>query len=346
MSYLKPLRFAVIGGLCLVFFVPFIVANGSVFPDIFNIAFPVNAFFPFIVGKNFVFRLLIEILLGLYLVLALREPKYRPRASCILWALTAFVVWMGIATIFSADPTKSFWSNFERMEGYLTLLHLFVYFIILGAVVEAEKWWERLLQCSILSSVLMGVYALFQIGGAIAIDQGRLDATLGNATYLAVFMLFNMFFTLFLLVRQRSSAVAQSLYGIALVLQFTALFETETRGALLGLVGGLVLGALWIIWRAARQPEWRALRKVSMGAIGVIAVLVIAFFALKNTAIVQKSNTLNRVASISLTDKTTEARFLIWHMAYQGFVQSPKTMALGWGQENFNLVFNNRAARE
>ncbi|MBY0293960.1 O-antigen ligase family protein, partial [Patescibacteria group bacterium] len=345
MSYTRFLRWTLLIGSALLFFIPFIIADGgSGYQTGNNLYIPLaNMFFPFITGKNFAFRIIVELLAGAYILLALREPKYRPRASMLMWAFGAFVGWGGIATFVSVDPIKSFWSNFERMEGYITILHLFVYFVIVGAVVEAEKWWNRLFQFSIASGALMGIYSLLQSLNFFPISSqsgSRADGTFGNATYLAVFMLFNLFITLFMLVRQRHSTSAQVLYGIAIVLQFAGLYFTQTRGAFLGLFGGLVIAAIYIAWQG-RGQEWRTLRRVSYWALGVIAVLVIAFLALRTSPVIRdSSDTLSRIASISLEDPTTIARFQIWHMAWQGFTDSPKTIALGWGQENFSYVFN------
>jgi O-antigen ligase/tetratricopeptide (TPR) repeat protein len=339
MSYTKVLRFAIITGLCAVFFVPFIIANGSAFPDIFNIAFPVNAYFPFITGKNFVFRILIEILFGLYILLALREPKYRPRASVILWTLFAFVVWMGVVTVFSVDPIKSFWSNFERMDGYITLLHLFVYFIMLGAVVGAEGWWDKFLRVCVFSGALMGILALLQLLHIMPISSqsgARVDTTFGNAIYLAVYMLFSIFITLFMLVRERRSTLAQAVYGIALVLEVVALYYSQTRGAQLGLIGGLIVTGIWIAWRG-RGRQWHTVRQVAFWGLGFILVVMVAFIAARNTSFVKNSDSLERLASISLSDPTTSTRLQIWEMAYKGILQKPIT---GWGQENFDFVFN------
>lgn len=347
MSYTRFLRWGLLAGLVAVFFIPFIIADGGggyQNPSSSNLYIPFfGMFFPFITGKSFVFRILVEVLLGLYIVLALREPKYRPRGSVVLWTLCAFVAWIGISTIFSMDPVKSFWSNFERMEGYLGMLHFFVYFIIVGAMASAEEWWDKLFHASIVSSVLMGCYSLLQLMHVFPISTQsgtRVDATFGNAIYLAVFMLLNFFITLYMLVSRKHAPSKQALYGIALVLQFAGLYFTETRGALLGVIGGLVVAALYIVWKG-RSAEIRPLRKIALWGLGGIAVLVIAFFALRSTPLVQHSSTLSRLASISLDDTTTHARlFYIWPMALKGFADSPKTMALGWGEENFNFVFN------
>ncbi len=330
MKYISYLKWVIFGGLALVFFVPFIIADGSVFP---------NMFFPFITGKNFAFRILIELLFGLYIILAAAAPEYRPRASKIMWVCLAFVAWVGLGTLLSVDPIKSFWSNFERMEGYITLLHLFLYFVMAGAILSVDKLWSRFIQVSIASSVVMGCYGLLQLAKVLPISSqsgSRLDTSFGNATYLAVFMLFNLFLTLFMLVRQRKSAIAQAVYGVALVLQATGLFYTQTRGALLGVIGGLIVAAIFIAWRA-QDPQWKLLRKVSLWGLGIIAVLAVAFIGLRHTALVNKSQTLNRLASISLSDPTTQSRFLIWQMAFDGFKEKP---IQGWGQENFSYVFN------
>lgn len=332
MQYTKFLRWGLLGGLALIFFIPFVVADGSLFP---------NMYFPFITGKNFAFRILVEVLLGAYILLALREPKYRPQSSYLLWAVGAFVAWAAVATLVSVDPSKSFWSNFERMEGYITVLHLFAYFVIMSTMAAAEGWWNRLFQISIVSGTLQALYSLGQLLHVAGLNPSsqsgpRLDGTFGNATYLAVFMFFNIFLTLFMLVRERRSSMAQMLYGLALVLQVAVLYYTQTRGTLLGLLGGLLVAGLYIVLRA-KGAEWKQWRKYSLYGLGALAVVVVVFLAARESSFVKKSETLSRFASISLTDRTTTARFQIWNMAYQGFVEKP---LMGWGQENFSYVFN------
>jgi len=347
MQYVNSLRWAIIGGLCLLPFLAFLVANGNILPSMF---------FPFITGKNFAFRFLIEILLALYVILAIREPKYRPTSSWILFAVGGFVAWMGVATIFSVDPIKSFWSNFERMEGYVTLLHYFALFIIAGAMFTAEKWWDKFFQVAVSSGVLMAIYSLLQafhlFGLAPSSQSGpRADGTFGNATYLAVYMLISAFLTLFMMAKIagggkdeiRRSRGLLTFYAIALVLETLGLFFTETRGAALGLVGGLIIAALYIVVRG-RGGEWALLRKLSIGVLAAVVVFTGLFFAFKDTSVVRNTPMLGRLASISLNDPTTMSRFShIWPMAVEGAMERPVT---GWGQENFSFVFNEHYAPE
>ncbi len=330
MNYTKWLRYVLIGGLFLSLLIPFIIANGGLFP---------NMFFPFITGKNFAFRILTELMLGAYVLLALREPRYRPRFSWVFAALCGFVLWAGIATIFSVDPVKSFWSNFERMEGYVTVLHLLAYFFIASAVLTADKLWTPFFRASVAASVAMSGYGLLQLVGKIGIDQGstRLDGTLGNAIYLAVYMLFNIFFALILLYRDRDNKTLRWLYAAAIALDAFVLFGTETRGTILGLVGGLAVACLYLVYELRRDARWDRLRRAALGGLAALVIIVGGFIAVKNTSFVQHSPALGRLASISFEDQTTKARFMIWHMAWDGFKDKP---VFGWGQENFNFVFN------
>src|SRR3989344_4602788 len=190
MEYERFLRWAGVAGLFLIPVIPFIIST--------------NMFFPFITGKNFAFRILVELLTGIWLLLALKNPAYRPRFSWILAALGLFTLWMAVATGMSVDPTKSFWSNFERMEGYITVLHLFAYFIVAASILHATRLWTRFFEFSVIVSAAIGVYALCQAIGFIPIDQGatRITATLGNAIYFGIYLVFNIYLALFLLWRE------------------------------------------------------------------------------------------------------------------------------------------------
>ncbi len=332
-NYTWWLRWSIIIGLFATLFIPFVIANGS-----FGVP---NMFFPFITGKNFIFRIIVEIILGLYLLLALKEPKYRPRSSSVLWAVGAFVLWIGVSAISSVDPIKSFWSNFERMEGYIGLLHVAAYFLIASTVLTAENLWTRFLQTSVGLSVLMGLYGILQLRGYIGIDQGssRLDGTLGNAAYMAIYELFNIFFALFLLAREWKTQSMRWIYGIAIALNTFILFYTQTRGTVLGLVAGLLAAAVYliIVTKNSHEKEWKMLRKIAAIMLGSIAVILVLFFAVRQIPAVQQSSAFGRLATISLNDKTTASRLMIWQMAYDGFKEKP---LFGWGQENFSYVFN------
>src|SRR3989344_5909496 len=325
------LKYLIYGGLFLLPFIPLIITS--------------SMYFPFITEKNFTFRILAEIIIGFWAMLAVRDARYRPKFSLISYAVLAFVAIIALADTFGVYPYKSFWSNYERMEGLVTLLHLLGLFFVASSVLKTEKLWSRFFHTSIGVSVILGIYSLFQLSGAIKINQGgvRVDGTLGNATYLAVYMLFHIFLTAFFLAKRHYakkgvgeffSDYANYIYGAVIALQSVILYYTASRGPILGLIGGIFISSILI---AVFERERNGIRKISFAALATIIVISGSFIALRDRDFVRNSKVLARFSDISVGERTTRSRFMIWNMAYQGFKERP---ILGWGQENFNYVFN------
>lgn len=321
------LRNAVIFGLFSALFIPLIVFNSS--------------FFPFITGKNIAFRMIVDVVFVLWLILALRDSVYRPKKNWLTYLIGIFAALILVSDLLGPNPVKSLLSNFERMEGWVTLLHFALYYLVLTSVFTTQKIWERFFQTSLGVSLITAVYGFCQLAGVITINQGgvRLDATFGNATYFAVFMLFNVFLALFCFSRAYYTSLKDNtrtflLYytAIAAVADATILFYTATRGTMLGLLGGLILTTFLI---ALFEKEKTQLRKVSAGALIFLVLVSGVVYLSRDTAFVKSSQSLSRLTSISLDDGN--ARFMIWNMALSGVKERP---ILGWGQENFNFVFN------
>lgn len=307
-------------GVFLVPFIPVIVVS--------------SLFFPFITGKGFAFRIIVEVIFACWLLLALRHPAYRPKHSLLLSGVLSFIGIVFLADALAVNPFKAFWSNFERMEGFITMIHLCAYFLVATSVLDEEKWWHRFFATSVGVSAFLGVYGLLQLSGKIPINQGgvRLDGTFGNAAYFAGYMLVHIFLTLFLIFRQRITVWFRWLYGGALALQVVTLYFTATRGAAVGLVGGLLLTMLLI---ALFENKYNRLRIGAAGSLLALLIIVFSVYTARESDFVKKNPTLTRFASISLGE--AGPRFMVWNMAWEGFKERP---ILGWGQEGFNHVFN------
>ena len=322
----------IIGAFCL----PFIV---------FYVA--TSLFFPFITGKNFAFRIIVEIMTSSWLGLALISSEYRPRRSWILAAFTAFVFIIAIANAQGVYPFKSFWSNFERMDGWITLIHLLAYLVVSVSVLTTERLWRSLFQLSLGISVCVGMYGFLQLLGLRAVGQGgatgltaRLDGTLGNAIYLAVYMLFHVFFAALLWAQEWSERRVGKRKLISFVYGFIIFFDTlilcfsGTRGTILGLIGGAILAALLYMLLA---PEAKTVRNYVLASLFVLFVFSVMLWAARDTEAVKRVGFLVRLANISVNDPTIQSRFMNIGMAWQGFKERP---LLGWGQENYAVVFD------
>jgi tetratricopeptide (TPR) repeat protein len=319
----NALKYIIVGGIFLSLFTPFVVSE--------------TLFFPFITGKAFFFRIIVEILFAAWLLLICIDRSYLPRRSVILTMIVVFMAVIGLADIFGNNFGKSFWSNFERMEGYIGWIHLFAYFLVATSVMTTRKMWSYFFHASIVLSAALSFNALGPLFESLktGVDLGRIDGTTGNPIYLAVYNLFHISLIIFYWFKgQVHTKGLHVAYGAALAVNLLTLYYTATRGVILGLIGGFFLAILLI---AIFEKKHKKLRKISIGFVGLMVVFVMSFIGMRDAQFVQDSPVLKRFADISAEDTTTKGRFLIWDMSFKGFKENP---ILGWGQGNFSYVFD------
>jgi O-antigen ligase/tetratricopeptide (TPR) repeat protein len=336
----------------LVPFVAYYIADGGTF-DMLNFGSS-GMFFPFISGKNIAFRGLVEIAFACWALLALLDPKYRPKKSPILVAYTLFIVAIFISDMFGVDPWRSFWSNFERMEGFIGHIHLFVYFVILSSVVSTAKEWRTMLQVFLASNVLVMSFGFSQLFGTkefilakvfpqlaakfaasfpVHMSSTRIDSTIGNSAYYGVYCLFFAFIAAIFWTEAKQKW-EKWVYGILVALNLISVFYSGTRGSMVGLVAAIFVSFSLIAWKEKGKA-----RKVLIGSLVAIVVLVGSIFMMKNSSLVQNSPSLSRIASIAPGDLTTMSRFTIWTISYEAWKDRP---IFGYGQENFSNIFAER----
>ncbi len=312
------LKAIVYGGVFAVPFITLLVAN--------------DLFFPFITGKNYTFRVLVGVMFFAWIALALLDVRYRPKFSWMLGGFAALLVVMFFANLTGAHPPTSFWSNFERMDGYVTLVHLFLYILIAGTMLQNQQQWTWFWYTSLTVATAVALHGLGQYVGLIDGGGTRISGRLGNAAYMAIYMLFHIFLVFYLFVRE-SRIGMRVLYGvIALVMTFV-LLETGTRGTAIGLAVGVGVMTAYTAVFAARFPQFR---NAAIGTCALFVLIIGGFLMAQNSQFVQDSRTLSRIANIDL-QQDLEVRMAIWSIAWQGVQDRP---LLGWGQENFNFVFN------
>lgn len=292
-----------------------------------------NFFFPFITGKNFYFRILVELVFAAWVVLAALAPEYRPRRGPVLYAVSAFIGILGIATLFGVNPYHSFWSNFERMEGYVTHLHLLALFLVLASTMKTKKEWFYFANAAVIVGAYVAAYGFLQSVHILTLSgEGRPYATLGNTIYLAVYMMFNFFIlgSLLYSVRVPGARVA---YALALALDAYIFFLAASRGAFIGFAIGtsfVALGALFI-------SRSRRVRVSAVAGIAVFIVLAAVIIAFPKSGFVQSNQLFSRFAATLSQGFGHDPRIMIWGIAWNSFLQRP---LLGWGPENFISAYS------
>ncbi len=315
------LKVIVYGGLFAVPFLTLYVAN--------------DYFFPYITGKNFDFRIIIELVFFAWVVLALAEAKYRPKFSWLISAFGIFLVVMLFANLLGQHSHSSFWSNFERMDGYVTLVHVFLYILVLGSVLTTKKLWGYYLHTTLLVAFIVSLYGLAQFAGVVeGVERTRIESYLGNAAYLAIYMFFHIFIVFWLFVESKVN-LHRIIYGLLAVMFIFTLIETGTRGTVLGMAVGMAVMAAYIALFGAKYKEFQ---RVAIGAFVLLLIGAGVFVLGKDSAFIQDNPNLARIANINL-EEDLKVRGTIWGMAWEGVQERP---VLGWGQGNFNYIFNEK----
>ena len=291
--------------------------------------------FPFITLKTIYFRMLVEIALFLYLLLALSSPHYRPRMNKLIWSVLIFGIIVFVTGLLGVNPYRSFWGTIERGEGFLTISHLIAFFFILSQMIKSKRHWLDFLTAEVVVAFLVGFYALAQRFGAqwtIHPGEARLSSTLGNAAYLGAYALGNFWLSL-LLFAQRKHIAWKIFFALSVLFEVYILFQTQTRAAMLAfLVTLFLVGFLFVFLSKNRHIKTAALITI------LIVVGTSSLIWLKKD--IDWSNSklpFGRLASISLSHTTVESRLYSWDSAMQGWQDH---FLLGYGWENYNVAFN------
>lgn len=294
--------------------------------------------FPYITGKNFAFRILVEFAAVFWVSLITVNKKYRPDNSAIAISILTFTFIVGIADIFGVNPYKSFWSNYERMEGYITILHLTLYFMIIRSVLQTRKDWLLFFNTILAVSLLVCLFSLSlptaTKGTRFWMEYDtRIYGTIGNPTFLAAYLLLTIFIG-FITFLNTNKKYLKTYYIILILFNAVVIYRTATRGALLSGFIGLIIMSVFYISTTVKRQKWRSTNTAITGAI-IICLVAVSFTTITYHKSFKRDVTLSRLASMS-SDSSVKARLDSWKMAWNGIKEKP---LLGWGQENFIGVY-------
>ena len=294
---------------------------------------------PFHFGKVLVFRSLVEIMGVAYLILVLKDHSYLPRRDNFFWAFLLFTGAFTLTTLTSVLKYPSFWGTLERMGGLWTFGHYFLFFIILTSVFTKKEHWQKLFNLTIFAGVLSAFYGFGQkmnIGFILGSGgRERIFGTIGNPALFAGYELFTVFLSLIMYLRA-GLAKSRKFYLLAFIISSVAILMTVVRGSILGYAIGLaVFVFLWTLYKKSRLGK-----TIFAVLIGLAMAFGLFAWLFHSSSLVQNSKFLKRITDLSLTSITVQTRFWAWEAGITGWKESPKTVLLGWGPENFNIPFS------
>ena len=258
--------------------------------------------FPFITAKAIVFRLLLDLAFLPWLLLLIIDPAARPRwnRSAVMMVLTLLALL--IADIGSAQPKAAFFSNFERMEGFVAWAYLGLFFFMMRSVMPGRasiifRW------CLVASSIIVCLIAFIGWGP----NRPQPNSTFGNPSYVGQFCAMMVFVIL--------SLGRRWYHLLPLALNVLAVFAAGSRGALLALAAG---GVIYLLC-----SEVSASKKLVLGC---LAALGAGFLLYVNEPLWQ------RIVALGVWDNRPH----IWQTAWELVKLRP---IFGWGQEQLRYAF-------
>ncbi|TSC90977.1 MAG: tetratricopeptide repeat domain protein [Parcubacteria group bacterium Licking1014_17] len=320
---------------------------------LFSLFFPLiifrNSFSPFNFGKLIVFRTYIEILLPVFLYLIIKYPQLRPwkwsssvwgffKNNLILCTLGLFLVSYIISTFAGVNWRLSFWGSWERMGGLFSLLHYFIFFLMVVSVIRTKDDWVGFFWILVSAAFISSAYGFLQkfTSGVIvgATGRFRIVGTSGNAAAFAGYLVLSFFVALYLYTQTRSKIKKGILAAVCCIFS-AAVVMTLTRGTILA----LILGAAFIIgWFIARYlfNGIAGLRKRIIIAVAPLILVVVAALSIFFYTPISQNNIIRRLTFTTFRN-TVSFRLIVWNMALSGIKDKP---ILGWGPENFESVFS------
>lgn len=282
-----------------------------------------QCFFPFVGPKSLYFMALAEVAFFSYLALIIKHPRFKPKINLLFLVMVIWVAVLVLSSLLGVDPSRSFWSKFERMTGVLMWLHLLAFFVVISSVFKKDDWY-KILFVSLIAAVMISFFAIVTLfspqGSATMASRG--GATIGNSSFLATYLLFNLFFGLYLLFKTKE--MEQVFVGLALLIVAFAFFTSGGRAAIISALIGFFL--IFLCWLSFREKKGLRIIGRVLLFISVLSGITIMVF------IFTPDNFFNRV----FAKYASYSRYGNSKMALSGLKDRP---LLGWGPENFEIVF-------
>ncbi len=313
-------HFFIISATLAVFFLPLVVLPHSVFP--------------FILPKAFLLQFL-AIVAGLaaFFGFVYYPGFFKLRKSFIPLLVLFFYAAIFLSACLGVDFWRSVWSRGERMVGLFALFHYLLFFIVWVYFLTKEEWlmlWRWFVRIGMLVLLLAIVQLIFP-QFLYNFGSDRVASTLGNPVYLGNFALFLFFSSACFYFSFKKEDIRRWEWLGASFLSLFILFNTQTRGAIIGLLAGIVVtGGIFLLEKNHSALE----KKVVSCLIAFVVMFPVAILIMAYSGVTPHLPVVNRFVSAIREDST---RVVFWKMAYLGWKERPWT---GWGWENFYDLAN------
>ncbi|MCL5004642.1 MAG: O-antigen ligase family protein, partial [Patescibacteria group bacterium] len=222
-----------------------------------------------------------------------------------------------------------------------------------------KKDWLNFFKISLSVGFIVIFYAFLQYFGVknfpfLLISEERPISFIGNPAFLATHMFFTIIFAIvvffetigktFKLLNFETFKLLFWRYFSLLIIPLSAItiFLTATRGAIVGLVAGILFLLIYFAIKKSSNFEmfkFLNIRNLSIILLGLIVTFSAIFWITRQNQVWQKIPGLNRLAQTAAMDKSdpsTQFRLITWKLSWNAFKEKP---LFGWGPENYIVAY-------
>jgi len=338
------------GILAVIFFVPTYFAFAQENYNIFEL------------NKLVVLRILLMLILLAYVAKIFIQGRlaYQGKAKIFCFLMLVLASFL-LSTILSIHPQLSLWGSYARQQGFYSLIHYLLFFILL--ILNLKSWQQirRAIITIMLASVLVCLYGLSQYFAFDPLDwkekalyTGRIFSSLGQPNFLGQYLIMILPLSVFGLIFFCKKLISRFLASILILMQLACLLFTYSRAAWLGLIIGftaflVLFCAFGSCQRVRDVRSGRFIKRYKKAVLcllifGLLGVIFIAYFNVLKPhtfALPARINLAKRVQSVfNIESGSNKIRLYYWQAALTEFKQASWQRKLfGHGPETLSSVF-------
>jgi len=279
-----------------------------------------------------------------------QRPATRFRALKIPLVFSALLLAMVhiFTTITSIVPRLSLWGSYQRMQGTYTILSYIVVFFLILHTLRTWEQLDRLITVALLTSLPISLYGLMQHFGVdpfiwAGVPAHRVVSTMGNPIFVAAYLIMVVPLTMRQLAKSLSalltgkeegatSIILATCYFFLLAIQLICIVLTQSRGPLIGLVGGFFFFLL--LMAVSRRKKGLGVT-IILGSMGIILFLAILNLPKTPLEPLKEVPYFQRLLTMELG-----GRLYIWEGAVSTIVADPVRAVIGHGPESIQIALN------
>ncbi|NTV51943.1 MAG: tetratricopeptide repeat protein [Candidatus Firestonebacteria bacterium] len=217
--------------------------------------------------KLTVLRILTVAMLGLWLIRILAARRFEFRRTPLD---VPILVWVGLeifSSLHSVSGYVSWLGEYENFRGLLTNLNYAALFYLCVNFIRTREQIDRLLFTVVLAGLLTTAYGIAQFFGIdfiawnpTSVSQGRYFASMGNPNFLAAYLAMVMPLLVVFFV-ETTSSFKRLLLFLSFIAMFLCLLGTWSRGGFMGLIGALLVLAVFGVQKILQHYQALSLAK-------------------------------------------------------------------------------------